>query len=160
MSFPSYFHQINTFSEQKWCFWLFIYYTLIKSLVILCIHNLLKNIFDSSPTPWFWPNMLRNFIKISVTTPKPPNKKMHASPTFKFLSMLQYSYSFKFVLTYFVSYKIGLKVLSGTFFRIGLSFLEAEIWRFLWWRFVGYSLYSTLGAMRLSDRGTFLVSSF
>ena len=38
---------------------------------------------------------------------------MHASPTFKFLLMLQYSHSFEYVLIYFVSHKIGLKVLSG-----------------------------------------------
>ena len=41
----------------------------------------------------------------------------------------------------FKTNKIGLKCLPGTFFRIGLSFLEAEIWRFLWCHFVGYSLY-------------------
>ena len=102
-------------------------YTQIYSLVILCIHNLLQNIFDSSPTPGFWLNRLRSFIKISITTPKPQNQKMHASPFLKFLSMLQYSQSFEYVLIYFVSHKIGLKVLSGTFFRIGLSLLEAEI---------------------------------
>ena len=31
--------------------------------------------------------------------------------------MLQYSYSFKFVLTFFVSFKIGLNVFFGTFFQ-------------------------------------------
>ena len=40
-------------------------YTSIKSLVISCIHNLLQNIFDSSPTPRFWLNRLRNFIIIN-----------------------------------------------------------------------------------------------
>ena len=102
-------------------------YIQICSLVILYIHNLLQNIFVSSPTPGFWLNWFRNFIKISVTTPKPQNLKMHASPISKFLSMIQYSYSFKFVFIFFVPHKIGLKVLSGTFFRIGLSLLEAEI---------------------------------
>ena len=66
-------------------------------------------------------------MKISVTTPKPQNKKIHASSTLTFLSMLQYSHSYEFLFTFFVSDKIGSKVLSGTFFRIGLSFLEAEI---------------------------------
>ena len=83
-------------------------------------------------------------MKISVTTPKPQNKKIHALSTLTFLSMLQYSHSYEFLFTFFVSDKIGSKVLSGTFFRIGLSFLEAEIWRFLWWHLVGYSLYITL----------------
>ena len=102
-------------------------YIQIYSLVILCIHNLLQNIFDSSQTPGFLLNRLKNVIKISITTPKPQNQKMHASPTLKFLSMLRYSQRFEYVLIYFVSHKIGLKVLSGPFFRIGLSFLEAEM---------------------------------
>ena len=66
---------------------------------------------------------------------------MHASPISKFFSMIQYSYSFKFVFIFFVPHKIGLKVLSGTFFRIWFSLLEAEIWRFLWCHLVGCSLY-------------------
>ena len=106
----------------------------------MVIHNLLQYIFDSSLTPWFWLNRSRNFIKISITTTKPQNQKMHASPTLKSLSMLQYSQSFECVLIYFVSHKIVLKKLSGTFFRIRLSLLEAEIC-FLWCHFAGYSLY-------------------
>ena len=149
MSFPSYLYQINIFftriSRAKMSFFAFdrliFNYRQIYSLVIFCVHNLHQNIFDSSPTPGFWLNRLRNFIIISITTPKPQNQKMHASPTLKFLSMLQYSQSFEYMLISFVSHKISLKVLSGTFFRIGLSFLEAEIWRFLWCHFAGYSLY-------------------
>ena len=133
MSFPLYFYQINTFftriSRAKMLFLAFDRlisdFTKIYSLVILCIHNLLQNIFDSSPTPGFWLKRLRNIIKISINTPKTQNQKMHASPTLKFLSMLQYSQSFEYVLIYFVSHKIGLKVLFETFFRIGLSPLEA-----------------------------------
>ena len=135
VSFPSYFQQIYTFftrfSRAKILFLAFDRlisdYIQICSLVILYIHNLLQNIFDSSPTPGFWLNRSRNIIKISITTPKPQNQKMHASPTLKFLSMLQYSQSFEYVLIYFVSHKIGLKVHSGTFFRTRLSFPEAEI---------------------------------
>ena len=92
-------------------------YTKIYSLVILCIHNLLQNIFDSNQTPGFWLKRLRNIIKISINTPKPQNQKMHASPTLKFLSMLQYSQSSEYVLIYFVSHKVGIKVLSRTFFQ-------------------------------------------
>ena len=148
MSFSSCFDQIITFfkriSRAKLLFWAFdrliLDNTWIYSLSILCVHNLLQNIFDSSPTPGFLLNRLRNFIKISITTPKPQNQKMHASLTFKFLSMLQYRQSFEYVLIYFASKKVGLKVLSGTFFRIWLSFLKAKIWRFLWCHFAGYSL--------------------
>ena len=114
---------------------------------ILCIRNLPQNIFDPSPTPGFWHNRLRNLIKISVTTPKPQNQKMNALSTLKFISMLQYSHSFEFLFIYFVPYKIGLKMLSGTFFRIGLSLLEAGIWRFLWCHLVGYSLYVSVGPL-------------
>ena len=137
MSFPSYFHQIYAFfTRVHWALMLFLAfdslisdYIWIKSLVILWINNLLQNIFDSSLIARLWLKRLRNFIKISVTTSKPANKKMHVSPTFKFLSMpmVHYSCSFEFVLTYFVSYKIGSKILFGTFFRIALSFLEVEI---------------------------------
>ena len=135
MSFPLYFYQINTFftriSRAKMFFSAFDRlisdYAYIFSLVTLCIHNPLQNIFVSSPTPRFWLNRLRNFIKISVTTPKPQNLKIHASPISTILSMIQYSHSFELVFIFFVPHKIGLKVLSGTFFRIGLSLLEAKI---------------------------------
>ena len=146
MSFPSYFYEINTFFPRIFRAKMLIlaFDRLIYSLIILCIQNLPQNIFDLSPTPGSWLNRLTNFIKIIVTTPKPPNKTTHTSPTLKFLSLLQNSHSFEFVFIHFVSHKIGLKMLSGTFFRIGLSLLEAEIWRFLWWHFVGYSLYVLL----------------
>ena len=135
VSFSSYFYQIIPFftriSRAKLLFLAFdrliLDNTWIYSLSILCVHNLLQNIFDSSPTPGFLLNWLRNFNKISIANSKPQNQEMHTLPTLRFLSMLQYSQSFEYVLIYFVSYKIGLKVLSGTFFKIGLSFLEAGI---------------------------------
>ena len=89
VSFSLYFYQIIAFftriSRAKMLFLAFYMlisdYMQIYSLIFLCIHNLLQNIFDSSPTPGFLLNRLRYFIKISITTPKPQNQKMHASPT-------------------------------------------------------------------------------
>ena len=126
LSFPSYLYQINTFftgiSGAKVLFLAsdrqISDHTQIYSLIFLCIHNLLQNIFHSSPTLAFLLDRLRNYIKISEPTPKPPKRKMRASPALKFLSMLQYRHSFEVVFFSFVSHKIGLKQLFRTFFRI------------------------------------------
>ena len=135
LCFPSYLCQINTFftgiSGAKVLFLAsdrqISDHTQIYSLIFLCIHNLLQNIFHSSPTLEFLPNRLRNCIKISDPSTKPPKKIMRALPFLELLSMLQYRHSFEVVSIFFVPHKIGLKKLFRTFFRILLSVLEAEI---------------------------------
>ena len=89
VSFPSYLYQIikclSRIFRAKILFLAFDRlisdYTQIYSLIMLCIRNVPQNIFDLSPTPGFLLNRLRNFTKISVTTPESPNKITHVSPT-------------------------------------------------------------------------------
>ena len=83
----------------------------------MSVHNRFQNTFHSSPTLEFLLNTLRSFIKISEPLPKPPKRKMRASPTLSFLSMPQYRHSFKVVFIFFVPHKIGLKKLFRIFFQ-------------------------------------------
>ena len=117
----------------------------VYSLIVLCFQNLPQNIFNSSPTPAIWLNRLRNFMKICVTTPKPQNKKIHASSTLLFLSMLQYSHSYEFLFTFFVSDKIGSKVLLGPFSELDYHFQNLRYDVFfggIWWGIPCKSIHS------------------
>ena len=78
--------------------------TTIESSVMLWIHDLLHIRLDTQTTG-FSINGLRNHMKNSVNTSKPPNQKIHASATCQFLSKPQYSHGFEFMVIWFIFYE-------------------------------------------------------
>ena len=79
-------------------------------------------------------------VKESATLNGFLKKNSDSSKKIEDISLITCGLFFQDTICKFKTNKIGLKVFPGTFFRIGLSSLEAEICRFLWSLFAGYSL--------------------